>query len=105
MATQNDLILGYQPLDADLTDLADGSLTASKVAGVADADYGDVTVSSGSWAVEDDSHNHVISNVDNLQDSLNAANAYIDSNYVLTSETSAWDKTASDDVTVTILND
>ncbi|EFK95508.1 secreted protein [sediment metagenome] len=64
--------VAYQPKDDDLTDLADGSLTASKVAGVADADYGDVTVSSGSWAVEDDSHNHVISNVDLLQDSLTA---------------------------------
>lgn len=41
-----------QPLDSDLTDLADGSLTASKVAGVADADYGDVSVSSGTWSVD-----------------------------------------------------
>ena len=31
--------------------------------------------------------------------------AIIDSNYVLTSETSAWDKSSSDDITVTILND
>jgi hypothetical protein len=42
----------YQASDADLTDLADGSLTASKVAGVADADYGEITVSSGVWSVE-----------------------------------------------------
>lgn len=47
-----------QAADADLDDLADGSLSASKVAGVADADYGDVTVSGGVWAVEDDSHSH-----------------------------------------------
>lgn len=43
-----------QAADADLTDLADGSLTASKVAGVADADYGEVVVSSGAWALEND---------------------------------------------------
>ena len=70
--TPSDAGVGYQPLDADLTDLSDGILTASKVAGVADDEYGDVTVSSGSWVVEDDSHNHVIGNVDVLQDSLTA---------------------------------
>ena len=47
-----------QGSDTDLDDLADGSLSASKVAGVADADYGDVTVSIGAWAVENDSHTH-----------------------------------------------
>lgn len=67
-----DSVWTKQPLDGDLTDLADGELTASKVGGVKDADYGDVTVSSGAWAVEDDSHNHVISNIDALQDSLTA---------------------------------
>jgi len=41
-----------QAWDADLDDLADGSLSASKVAGVADADYGDVTVSEGSWTLD-----------------------------------------------------
>jgi len=50
-----------------LTDLSDGSLTFTKVAG--------------------------------LQDSMNVANAYIDSNYVLTSETTDWDKNASNDLT------
>lgn len=64
-----------QAYDADLVDLADGTLTASKVAGVADADYGDVTVSSGAWAVEDDSHNHIISNVDGMQDTIDALQA------------------------------
>lgn len=44
--------VGAQTADDDLTDLADGSLTASKVAGVADADYGDITVSGGVWTVE-----------------------------------------------------
>ena len=33
---------------------------------------GDVTISSGVITVKDDSHNHVISNVDGLQDALNA---------------------------------
>ncbi len=47
-----------QDANINLADLADGSLSASKVAGVADADYGDVTVSFGSWVVEDDSHMH-----------------------------------------------
>lgn len=42
-----------QAYDADLDDLADGTLSASKVAGVKDADYGDVTVSAGTWGVED----------------------------------------------------
>ncbi|MDD5355014.1 MAG: hypothetical protein PHY56_00525 [Candidatus Omnitrophica bacterium] len=57
---------GKQAADADLTDLADGSLTASKVAGVVDADYGDVIVSSGAWAVEDDSHAHTSSSISGL---------------------------------------
>jgi hypothetical protein len=47
-----------QAYDLDLADLADGSLTASKVAGVADADYGDITVATGVWSVEDNSHSH-----------------------------------------------
>lgn len=55
-----------QTADADLTDLADGSLTASKVAGVADADYGDVTVSGGMWAVEDDSHTHTTTTISGI---------------------------------------
>jgi len=33
---------------------------------------GDVTISSGVITVKDDSHNHIISNVDGLQDALNA---------------------------------
>lgn len=33
---------------------------------------GDVTISNGTITVNDDSHNHVISNIDNLQSSLNA---------------------------------
>jgi len=70
--TKWDSVTSKQDLDADLTDLSDGELTASKIGGVKDADYGDVTVSSGAWAVEDDSHNHVISNIDALQDSLTA---------------------------------
>lgn len=31
---------------------------------VSDADKGDITISSGVWSVEDDSHNHVYSNID-----------------------------------------
>jgi len=42
-----------QAYDADLADLADGELTASKVGGVKDADYGEITVSGGSWTVDD----------------------------------------------------
>jgi hypothetical protein len=33
---------------------------------VANADLGDIGVSSGVWSVEDDSHNHVISNIDSF---------------------------------------
>jgi hypothetical protein len=33
---------------------------------VADADLGDIGVSSGAWSVEDDSHNHVITNIDSF---------------------------------------
>jgi hypothetical protein len=47
-----DIGSNVQAYDADLDDLADGSLTASKVAGVADADYGDISVSSGTWSVD-----------------------------------------------------
>ena len=39
-------------------DLALPATLAAKSGGVSDADYGDVTVSSDAWAVEDDSHNH-----------------------------------------------
>lgn len=47
-------------------------ITALATAGISDGDYGDVTVSGGIWSVENDSHNHVISNVDGLQDELDA---------------------------------
>ena len=42
--------------------------------GVSDGDKGDVVVSNGgtTWTVEDDSHNHIISNVDGLQTALDA---------------------------------
>ena len=57
-----------QAYDLDLVDLTDGSLTASKVAGVANADYGDITVAAGVWSVEDNSHSHttylILSNFD-----------------------------------------
>lgn len=46
-----------------------------KSANVSDGDLGDVTISSGSWAVEDDSHNHIVSNIDGLQDSIDALQA------------------------------
>ena len=52
-ATSHNHSGSYEPADADLTDLADGSLSASKVAGVADTDYGDITVSSGVWDIEE----------------------------------------------------
>jgi hypothetical protein len=67
--------------DATLTDIADGTIAENLVntanpwadnevsdtltaSIVSDADKGDVTISSGDWAVEDDSHAHVIANVD-----------------------------------------
>ena len=40
--------------------------TASTATAVADADKGDVTISSGSWAVEDDSHAHTTTSVSGL---------------------------------------
>lgn len=58
---------------------------------------GDVTISSGVITVNDDSHNHVISNVDGLQTALNgkAASGHTHSNATLTSAglMSADDKT------------
>lgn len=39
---------------------------SGKAANVSDADFGDVTVSSGSWAVEDNSHSHTGSSISGL---------------------------------------
>lgn len=79
LKTKWDSVSVKQDHDTDLDDLADGELTASKVGGVKDADYGDVTVSGGAWAVEDNSHNHTIANVTGLQDTIDALqNAMID---------------------------
>lgn len=40
--------------------------TATSADNVADADYGDVTVSSGVWAVEDESHDHTTTTISGL---------------------------------------
>lgn len=58
--------LGYTPPTSDTTyGAADTSLGLVKSGG-------DVTISSGTITVNDDSHNHVISNVDGLQSALDA---------------------------------
>jgi len=66
---------------ANVEQIADGTITANLVntdnpwaddevsntltaSIVSDADKGDITISSGVWAVEDDSHAHVFSNID-----------------------------------------
>lgn len=54
----SDIGSSVQAYDADLDDLSDGSLTGSKVgsgingANIANGDYGDVSVSSGTWTVD-----------------------------------------------------
>lgn len=53
-STSNDL--DPDRLNGDTTD--NNLLDPAIVNGVKDADYGDVTVSSGAWAVEDNSHSH-----------------------------------------------
>lgn len=57
--------LGYTPPTTDTTYGAAGNSLGLVKSG------GDVTISSGVITVNDDSHNHVISNVDGLQDALN----------------------------------
>ena len=58
--------LGYTPPTSDTTYSAAGSSLGLVKSG------GDVTISSGVITVNDDSHNHVISNVDGLQTALDA---------------------------------
>lgn len=58
--------LGYTPPTSDTTYGAAGTSLGLVKSG------GDVTISSGTITVNDDSHNHIISNVDGLQDALNA---------------------------------
>jgi hypothetical protein len=53
-----DSINGAQIAARTITDLMLPVALTGKAANVSDADFGDVTVSSGAWAVEDDSHNH-----------------------------------------------
>ena len=64
------------PWDAVFTDTyppnADGTTTLGLVKG-----GGDVSISNGVITVNDDSHNHVIANVDGLQDALNSKQATI----------------------------
>lgn len=58
--------LGYTPPTSDTTYGAAGTSLGLVKSG------GDVTISSGTITVNDDSHNHVISNVDGLQSALDA---------------------------------
>lgn len=58
--------LGYTPPTSDTTYGAAGTSLGLVKSG------GDVSISSGVITVNDDSHNHVISNVDGLQDALDA---------------------------------
>ena len=58
--------LGYTPPTTNTTYGAAGTSLGLVKSG------GDVTISSGTITVNDDSHNHVISNVDGLQDALDA---------------------------------
>jgi hypothetical protein len=61
--------LGYTPPTTDTTYSAAGSALGLVKSG------GDVTISSGTITVNDDSHNHVISNIDNLQTTLDGKQA------------------------------
>lgn len=90
--TKWDSVSNKQNADADLTDLADGELTASKVGGVKDADYGDVTVSSGVWSVENNSHDHT-----NMFDTLAISWGILDTTY--TGSLSGWK--VPNDITIT----
>lgn len=53
-AAASDSINGANIAARTITDLMLPAALTAKSAGVSDADYGDVTVSTGAWAVEDD---------------------------------------------------
>lgn len=68
------------------------------VINVADSDLGDVTISGGTWSVEDDSHNHTGSTLSGI-DISDDTNLAVTSPVVLTDDTISWDSTLIDDTT------
>jgi hypothetical protein len=67
------LARGIASFNSNYFDVVDGVVSfKSGTVGITDKNYGDVIVSNSgqTWTVVDDSHNHVISNVDGLQSAL-----------------------------------
>jgi len=87
-------ILDLQDLQGAVTDaqvpdnITIANAGSSTVAvNVADADYGDVAVSSGAWAVEDESHAHTTTTISNLDISADTNLAVTANQIVLTDDT------------------
>lgn len=87
--------LGYTPPTTNTTYGAAGTSLGLVKSG------GDVTISSGTITVNDDSHNHVISNIDGLQDALDAKGSASD---VSNLKTLVGDTSVSSQITNAIAN-
>jgi len=72
---------------------ADNVIHADDTVNVIDADYGDVTVSSGVWAVEDDSHAHTGTSISGLDFADFEDTLDLDAALVLNQTTNTWSQT------------
>jgi hypothetical protein len=68
----NDSINGAFISSRSIPDLALPAAMTGKAANVSDADMGDVTISSGAWAVENDSHGHTVATITGLDSAWNS---------------------------------
>lgn len=79
-------------ISGDATITNEGVVDVTYAANVDDDDFGDVTVSSGVWAVEDDSHHHVITNIDSFTEAQLETQLSDVSNVIVSTEIDTFDE-------------